>query len=259
MNIKQVLDNYDLIGEKLDSAIRNKLEKLPPKTLVTPSLLTKLQIPTSIAAQIMSSQWWHIRGIGPSLGAKLWIDGMRDPNDKKWFSQLPVQAQAWIIHKPSGRIPYDDVKIIANNFMQDEKHWEIVGSYRRGKPFMGDIDILYWGPDLDKLLDRLEKKHGPKWTIYARGPQKIGGMYHFDTKCVEVDIWIATQDNLPYMRLYATGSKQWNIIMRQIAKRKGMKLNQYCLERDGLCLPAKSEEDIFTHLGITYRPPEQRF
>ena len=259
----QVVNTYRDAGVRLDRPTEAKLAGLGD-TPVTPGLLARLQIDDEKAAEIMGSQWWSIRGIGPALGSQLWQEGMRSlpGRESKWFSRLPLQAQVWITHDPLGRIPNAAVPPIAAEFMQGERDWETVGSWRRGRPLVGDVDILYWGPDLDRLLDRLHAAHGDRWEVYARGPHKIGGMFRpagHGGKWVEVDLWIANRDTLPYMRLYATGSKQWNVVMRQIAKRKGMKLNQYGLYRaDGSLIPARSEQEIFRHLGIKYKEPNQR-
>lgn len=244
MHLKELFDIYENSDEMLDPDLRQKLNSLPSKTPITPELLESLgatDIPT-----IMGSQWWRIRGIGPALGAKLWSAGVRDLNE--YIDKLPLQSQMWLKYDPISKIPHDDILKIAEEFMGEEKNWEIVGSWRRKKPFSGDIDILYWGPELGEK----------KWEIYAKGPQKIAGMFKTPKGYVEIDVWTTTPETLPFMRLYATGSKQWNIVMRRIAKKKGMKLNQYELTKAGKSIPAKSEEEIFEKLGIKYRRPEER-
>lgn len=47
--------------------------------------------------------------------------------------------------------------------------------------------------------------------------------------------------------------------MRQIAKKKGLKLSEYGLsDENGNILKVKSERDIFKHLDIEYLPPKLR-
>jgi DNA polymerase/3'-5' exonuclease PolX len=65
------------------------------------------------------------------------------------------------------------------------------------------------------------------------------------------------------MLLYATGSKQFNIRMRGIAKRMGYVLNQYGLYKlpinpNSTPLPVNSEKDFFKILEIPYIPPPNR-
>lgn len=242
----------------LSRSMLAKFEGLGPETPVTERLLRQLSIPEDDIPELMSARWWDVRGIGPSVGARLWREGMRDITDEKWRGRLPLQAQVWLIHKPMPRIPHDQVREIADQFMQGHRGWELVGSYRRERPYSGDVDILYPG-DLDNLLIALERKHGSRWHVYSRGPHKVGGIYHLDHRCVEVDIWSTTPANLAYMRLYATGSKRWNVVMRQVAKKRSMKLNQYTLtDTRGREMPATTEEEIFAHLGMKYRHPRDR-
>ncbi|MBM3846832.1 MAG: histidinol-phosphatase, partial [Verrucomicrobia bacterium] len=60
-------------------------------------------------------------------------------------------------------------------------------------------------------------------------------------------------------------SKEHNIVMRQRAIERGLRLNEYGLFRSteetrdpALATPCLSEEDIFSELGLTYIPPELR-
>lgn len=221
--------------------------------------LSKLGLNDDQIATVMSSQWWDIRGIGPKGAAKLWKEGMRPDNIDSWKNKLPIQAQMWLLHKPLSKIPTADVEGIVKKFMPaGSKNWQIVGSYRRQTPTVGDIDILYWGSDLAKLLKTLEKKHGINWFVYQRGDMKIGGMFTVNGVTVEVDIWIANDENKHAMLLYSTGSKNWNIVMRRVAKNKGLKLNQYGLYKNNVLIPTKTEEEIFEKIGMKYKKPDER-
>lgn len=232
------------------------LHDLDPNTKVK-DVLSKVE-PLD-AEKMQSSEWWNIRGIGPVTALKLWQDGMRPENIRHWIPKLPLQTQMWLLYKPLAKIPLESVDGIVRQFMPpDLKEWQIVGSYRRQRPTVGDIDILFWGPDIEILMTYLEQKHGKSWYVYQRGPSKIGGMFHMKDYTVEVDIWLANPDNLHAMLLYSTGSKEWNIYMRRRAKKKGLKLNQYGLFKDEELLPTKTEADIFAALDIPYRDPKDR-
>jgi DNA polymerase (family 10) len=162
-------------------------------------------------------------------------------------------------YKPLDKIPHNIIPKIVEKFMPFEKHPIIVGSYRRETPYSGDIDILYNGSDLNKLLSKLSELHKDRWTVYSKGEMKIAGIFHLSgKKCVEIDLWICDSKNKHAMLLYSTGSKNFNIIMRMIAKRKGYKLNQYGLFKDDKLIETKSEKDIFDKIGMKYREPTQR-
>ena len=58
---------------------------------------------------------------------------------------------------------------------------------------------------------------------------------------------------------YFTGSKEHNTRLRQKARERGWKLNEYGLwDEEGAALPTPDEEDIFRHLDMAWIPPELR-
>ena len=69
----------------------------------------------------------------------------------------------------------------------------------------------------------------------------------------------------PFALLYFTGSKEHNIVMRQRAIDRDLRLNEYGLFRSGaetrdpkLLVNCRTEEEIFEKLGLHYIPPEMR-
>jgi hypothetical protein len=135
-------------------------------------------------------------------------------------------------------------------------HWEVVGSYRRGAPTLKDVDVLLvceQGPflDLDKKLRKL-KDYVP--TI--SGKELIRGDY----KGIPIDIQRVIAKEWPSYLFYRTGPQAFNISTRSRAKKMGLKLNEHGLFRldTGKLLPAKTEQDLFKHLGLKYVEPNQR-
>jgi DNA polymerase beta len=157
--------------------------------------------------------------------------------------------------------------------------FEICGSYRRGKTVSGDIDILISkkGTKLgktkdDKHLERFVKKLKQQLKYNDGKPLLLDDMTdkNIKTKYMgfsklkdypvrRIDIRFIPYSSYYYALLYFTGSGDLNKKMRQIAKKKGLKLSEYGLsDKDGNILKAKSERDIFNHLGIEYLPPKLR-
>ena len=64
--------------------------------------------------------------------------------------------------------------------------------------------------------------------------------------------------SFPYALLYFTGSKEHNVRLRGIAKKKGWKLNEYGLFEGEKLIPCRDEAEIFRALGLSYIPPELR-
>lgn len=235
-------------------------------TEVTKAFLVKSKISKPVIAKFESIPLWSVRGIGPVLAVELWAKGVRPGNLEKHKALLPDQTKLVLKYKPLERIPHDLVTKIAAKFIPtgEKTKCVIVGSYRRLKPTSGDVDILYSTKkdDLQRFLDKLVEVHGKNWILFAQGPSKIAGIFCFEDPkpiAVEVDLWIATPDNKHSMLLYATGSKLFNVRMRAIAKRKGMKLNQYGLfDSTNKIIPTKTERDIFDHLQMDWKKPEER-
>jgi DNA polymerase/3'-5' exonuclease PolX len=222
---------------------------------------------------------WSVKGLGPSKAVLLWKAGVRPGNLEKHINKLPDETKLWLKYKPMDRIPHKLVELIGNKFydpiyefflkvkkVKKPSRVELVGSFRRQKPTSGDVDILWFAnqPEetIESLLEVIQKVHGTNWIPISAGPAKIAGIYKFSaTRCVEVDLWIAASDPVSRaaMRLYSTGSKKFNILMRHIAKTKGYKLNQYGLyDSRGKLMNLKSEEEIFAAIGLKYREPPAR-
>ena len=84
---------------------------------------------------------------------------------------------------------------------------------------------------------------------------------------IDAQVRLVPPHVFPYTLAYFTGSKEHNIRMRQVAQDMGLKLNEFGLmpetELTGLeaaatSLPSKSEEDIYSHLGMKWVTPELR-
>lgn len=77
---------------------------------------------------------------------------------------------------------------------------------------------------------------------------------------MQVDIRIVEPSSFGAALLYFTGSKEHNIQLRTIARKKGMKINEYGVfdETTGKQLAGRTEQEIYELLGYTYIEPEQR-
>jgi DNA polymerase (family 10) len=136
-----------------------------------------------------------------------------------------------------------------------------VGSLRRGCETCGDLDILAALPDLsadagNSMMDA--------FTGYGRVERILA---HGDTKS-SVRLWGGFQADLRLVPLdsegaalqYFTGSKAHNIVLRDRAIQRGLKLNEYGLYRvdDGARVAGEDEEGIYKALGLAFVPPELR-
>ena len=150
---------------------------------------------------------------------------------------------------------------------------EIVGSYRRGSPFSGDIDVIFTSPsstEFDHFLDSLISANiivevlsrgKSKCLVIACLPSHKGRRQGFVYR--RVDFLYATRTEFPFSILYFTGSKGFNVVMRNHAISLGYSMNEHGLTQIAtgqLVNPEqfKSEQDIFQFLGLEYKRPEER-
>ena len=232
---------------------------------ITREKLVELGAPAAVLDKFDSMPLLVFRGLGPAKAAELWKAGARPNNIAKFRDQLPRETVLFLEYKPLERIPHNKIPTIVEKFIPAEysRRCTTVGSFRRERPTSGDIDILLVTKSADDLAEfesALQKKHGIKWIPYSKGQSKMSGFFRVGRLCVGVDVWIATPKTRHAMMLFSTGSKNFNIRMRFIAKRLGYKLNQYGVWdiKTGHLIETHSEKDIFKLLKMKYRTPPER-
>ncbi len=130
----------------------------------------------------------------------------------------------------------------------------VAGSLRRQKETVRDIDILMISRKPKKIMDVFTGLPDVG-TILAKGETKSSIRTKDD---IQVDCRVEKEDSFGAALLYFTGSKSFNIKIRQLAIRKGLKINEYGVFRKGKFICGKSEEEIFKALSMAYVEPELR-
>ena len=130
-----------------------------------------------------------------------------------------------------------------------------VGSVRRGCDTCGDIDILAVGGE-PALMDLL-LQHPRVERVLGHGDSKssvwLQGGFQADLRLVPVESRGAAMQ-------YFTGSKAHNIVLRDRAIQRGMKLNEYGLFSlaDDSRITGETEAAIYQALGLSWIEPELR-
>lgn len=127
----------------------------------------------------------------------------------------------------------------------------VAGSVRRRKPHVGDLDVLLVDPPNHRWA-ALEAVQG--LTLVQFGPKKARGTY----RGLQVDIRRVGRDHLGAALEYFTGPRGHNLGMRQKAKQRGMKLNEYGLWRGDELVAAATEREIYEALDHPWKPPHDR-
>ena len=134
------------------------------------------------------------------------------------------------------------------------KRIEIAGSLRRRKEIIGDIDILVSAEKPVKVHDAFVKYPSVR-EIVARGETKSSVTIKRGLHC---DLRTVTDKEFPYALYYFTGSKEHNVAVRTIAKKKNIKVNEYGLFKGNRLIPCRDEDEIFKAVGLRPIPPELR-
>jgi DNA polymerase (family 10) len=135
------------------------------------------------------------------------------------------------------------------------------GSLRRSKEIIGDVDLLVSSKKPAEVINDFTSYPGIL-SVSAKGDTKASVILAGGIQC---DLRVVSDAEFPFALLYFTGSKEHNIILRQRAIQRGLRLNEYGLfkskeeTRDPkLRVRCNTEADIYEQLGLADIPPEMR-
>ncbi len=103
------------------------------------------------------------------------------------------------------------------------RQMEVAGSYRRGKETIGDLDILVDAKEADAAMDQLGKFEESA-TVIGRGDTKMSIRL---SRGLQIDLRVVPKNSFGAALQYFTGSKDHNVILRGMAKDRGMRINEY--------------------------------
>lgn len=128
------------------------------------------------------------------------------------------------------------------------------GSYRRELETIGDLDILVTAEAGRTVTDRFVGYQEVR-DLLAHGETKASVRLQSG---LQVDLRVVPQDSYGAALLYFTGSKAHNVVLRQLAQQRGLKLNEYGLFRGDQRIAGETEESVYASLGLPWIPPELR-
>ncbi|MGV3772272.1 MAG: DNA polymerase/3'-5' exonuclease PolX [Verrucomicrobiales bacterium] len=189
------------------------------------------------------------------------LDGFGEKTQAKILEGIAFKANFASKHHLSAALTLAEPILEFLRLQPDVIRCSTAGSVRRCKEIIGDIDFLASSNNPLPVIQAFTELPGIL-SVSARGETKAsvvlaGGM--------QADLRVVSDREFPFALAYFTGSKEHNIVMRQRAIARGLRLNEYGLFRSteetrdpALLVPCHTEEEIFTELGMTYIPPELR-
>src|SRR4029079_13029890 len=104
---------------------------------------------------------------------------------------------------------------------------EAAGSYRRGRETIGDIDLLADADDPTAAMDQLGRFEDTA-TVIGRGDTKMSIRLG---RGLQVDLRVVPAKSFGAALQYFTGSKDHNVVLRGMAKDRGLRINEYGIFR----------------------------
>ena len=237
----------------------------------------KASIPPGLIAML------EISGLGPkkiqALNKKLGVDSIEKleaackAGKVAELDGFGEKTQANLLEGIKRRRSYASKHLLSDALLAAEPllenlrgHPEVIrcsaaGSLRRFKEVIGDIDLLASSKEPVVVIEFFVSQPGIL-KITAKGETKASVILDAGIQC---DLRVVSDREFPFALAYFTGSKEHNIVMRQRAIQRGLRLNEYGLfkskeeTRDPkLLAPCQSEEEIFAKLDLPFVEPELR-
>lgn len=220
-----------------------------------------------------------LEGLGPkraiTLSKELGVESMDDLKkalkDRK-IRELPgfgekteenIKESLELYRRRQGRMLVSDALPIAEEIMTYMKEnaplerIDYVGSLRRMKETIGDIDVLVVSDEPEKVMDAFTSLPGIQ-KIISKGRTKSTIM--LEERDTHVDLRVIERESYAAALQYFTGSKEHNIASREAAIKKGYKLSEYGLfqKKDNKKVPIEDEIALYEKLGFSFIAPELR-
>lgn len=187
------------------------------------------------------------------------LDGLRGIKEK---SVENIRSGIESVRRGRERTPLSKALPLARDLVEELKRRgpvgriEIAGSIRRRCETVKDIDLLATSTDPARLMevfvdlplaDRVLMNGSTRSSITVR-------------EGLQVDLRVVEESCFGSALAHLTGSRSHNVHLREMAVRRGLKINEYGIfrEEDDFRLGGANEEDLYRILEIPFIPPELR-
>jgi len=194
-------------------------------------------------------------GIGPKTAFKMVKEGNIPGEVKQSLKKIKQKAVRYLLPYAQTRADEVIAWLKKNKFA---KRIDPLGSLRRQASTIGDIDIAV---ATDKPVEVINHfiKFPRTQKILEKGETKATIILPGN---IQVDLM--TQPTASYGALlqHFTGSKHHNIVLRELALKKGLSVSEYGIKKlktpDSKLKTFENEEEFYNYLGLDYIPPELR-
>jgi len=222
-------------------------------------------------------EFMRIPGVGPKTAVKLYkklkaksVDDLKEKLAKqgsKYFKERSLNKilkGIGFLKTVGKRMLLDEALLIAGEVVDYLKKPQLaqnitpVGSLRRMKETVGDIDIVASSNQPAKFIEYFAKYDGFK-QIIAKGQTKCSAIHR--DGC-QIDLEILPEDKFGSLLQHFTGSKEHNVHLRTYAQEHGMSVSEHGIKikkgRKEELILCSSEQIVYKTLGMSYIEPELR-
>ncbi len=226
-----------------DLAAWMKVPSLGPKKI---AMISKTLNITALADLEAAAKNGELRSL-PGMGAK---------------SETAILEGLASLARRTGRISIGRAYPLANEIIATLKKVKGVvdaqpaGSLRRMRSTVGDLDILVAAKDSAAVMEAFTTL--PRVSrVLGKGETKSSIEF---SDGVRAQVWVHPPEKFGTALQYATGSKDHNVALRQLALEKGLSLSEHSFAKTNgkgeiFC---STEEEVYKTLGLQWIPPELR-
>ena len=251
------------IAEKIDELITTGnltfLDKLTAE--VPASLVELLQVPDVGPKKV--AMFWKEAGITnlEELKAAATDRKLRDLPGMGEKSEAKIIAGLEALGRRTDRIPLGRAWPFAQEMLailseaQGVEKVAVGGSLRRMRSTVGDLDLLAAASD-SKAVMQAFTGHRQVIQVISQGETKASVEYD---NGLRAQLWVHSPERFGTALAYATGSKDHNVRLRELALKQGLSLSdQSFLRPDGSEILCAVEQQVYQTLGLPWIPPELR-
>ena len=247
------------IEELLTTGSLGFLERLSAE--VPPSLVDLLQVPDLGPKKV--AFFWKQLGITnlaeleavARAGNLRHLPGMGEKSESRIIAGIESLARR-STRIPIGRAwPFAQELLAFLRAVPGVQAVELGGSLRRMRAMVGDVDILAAAEDSQAVVTAFVTRPDVA-RVLGRGETKASVEF---THGIQAQLWVHPPAHWGTALQYATGSKDHNVRLRELALKQGLSLSEHALTRsDGSEIHCATEEAVYAALGIPWIPPELR-
>jgi DNA polymerase (family 10) len=132
---------------------------------------------------------------------------------------------------------------------------EAAGSLRRRRETIGDLDLLVASHSAGPVMDRFINGDDVS-EIRGQGETKSSVVLKSGLR---VQLWVHPPDRFGSALQYATGSKEHNVRLRELAQQNGLSLSEHGYKTEsGEEILCQTEQEVYGALDLPWIPPELR-